>query len=73
MEAKQTAEQWVSVEQIAEHLGVKTFTIYKWLERKDMPAHKVGRLWRFKISEIDEWVRQGGAAEKGEARGAREE
>lgn len=58
------AEQWVSVEQIAHHLSVKAFTIYKWLERKDMPAHKVGRLWRFKISEVDSWVKSGGAAEE---------
>ena len=64
MEAQDTAEQWVSVEQVAQHLNVKTFTIYKWLERKYMPAHKVGRLWRFKITEIDNWVRQGGAAEE---------
>jgi excisionase family DNA binding protein len=51
-------EQWVSVEQIAQHLNVKAFTIYKWLERKDMPAHKVGRkaLWRFRTSEVDKWV-----------------
>ncbi len=61
MEVQDTAEQWVSVEQIAHHLNVKAFTIYKWLERKDMPAHKVGRLWRFKISEIDAWVRSGGS------------
>ena len=63
MEVHDTAEQWVSVEQIAQHLNVKAFTIYKWLERKDMPAHKVGRLWRFKITEIDQWVRRGDAAE----------
>jgi excisionase family DNA binding protein len=62
MDARDTAEQWVSVEQIAKHLNVKTFTIYKWLERKDMPASKAGRLWRFKVSEVDEWVRRGGAA-----------
>jgi excisionase family DNA binding protein len=54
-------EQWVSVDQIAKHLNVKPDTVYKWLERKDMPAHKVGRLWRFKISEIDRWVLKGGA------------
>jgi len=66
MEAQVTAEQWVSVEQIAQHLNVKAFTIYKWLERKDMPAHKVGRLWRFRISEIDDWVQTGSAGkEKG--------
>jgi excisionase family DNA binding protein len=57
--ANRPAEQWVSVEQIAQHLHVMPFTIYKWLERKAMPAHKVGRLWRFKISEIDAWVRSG--------------
>jgi excisionase family DNA binding protein len=64
MEVQDAAEQWVSVEQIAQHLNVKAFTIYKWLERKDMPAHKVGRLWRFKITEIDEWVRRGDAGEE---------
>lgn len=66
MEAQSPTEQWVSVEQIAQHLNVKAFTIYKWLERKHMPAHKVGRLWRFKISEIDQWVKSGGAAEENE-------
>jgi excisionase family DNA binding protein len=62
MESNFGAEQWVSVEQVASHLNVKALTIYKWLERKDMPAHKVGRLWRFKISEIDAWVRSGGSS-----------
>ncbi|MGO9245171.1 MAG: excisionase family DNA-binding protein [Verrucomicrobiia bacterium] len=38
-------------------------TIYKWIERKRLPAHKVGRLWKFKATEVDEWVRQGKAAE----------
>lgn len=63
MEVTMQIEQWVSVDEIAPHLAVKPDTIYKWLERKDMPAHKVGRLWRFKISEVDQWVRIGGAAE----------
>ncbi len=64
MEAQSTAEQWVSVGEVARHLNVKTFTIYKWLERKDMPAHKVGRLWRFKITEVDSWVKSGDAGER---------
>lgn len=62
MEANDSAEQWVSVDQIAQHLDVKPFTIYKWLEHKEMPAHKVGRLWRFKTSEVDSWVKSGKAA-----------
>lgn len=63
MEIDSDSEQWVSVEQVAQHLNVKPDTVYKWLERKDMPAHKVGRLWRFRISEINQWVKSGGAAE----------
>ena len=31
---------------------------------KDMPAHKVGKLWKFKISEIDQWIIKGDAADK---------
>jgi excisionase family DNA binding protein len=57
------AEPWVSVEQIAEHLGVTRDSIYRWIDRKGLPAHRVGRLWKFKASEVDEWVRAGGAVE----------
>lgn len=53
--------RWLSVDEIAEYLGIRRDTVYKWIERKDMPAHKVGRLWKFKAEEIDEWVRSGRA------------
>ena len=56
-------EPWLSVEQIAEHLGVTRDSIYRWIERKGLPAHRVGRLWKFKASEVDEWVRAGGSDE----------
>ena len=62
--ADRESSRWRSVYEVAAHLGVKPATIYKWLERKSMPAHKVGRLWKFKISEIDQWVRAGGSANK---------
>ncbi len=55
--------RWLSVDEIAAYLGVKRDTVYKWLTRRGMPAHKVGRLWKFKMSEIDEWVRSGKAAD----------
>lgn len=53
--------RWLSVDEIAEYLGIRRDTVYKWIDRKDMPAHKVGRLWKFKAEEIDEWVRSGRA------------
>lgn len=54
-------EPWTSVDAIARHLGVARDSIYRWIERRSLPAHKIGRLWKFKISEVDEWVRGGGA------------
>ena len=54
-------ERWLSVEEIAAHLGVNRDTIYKWIDRKKMPAHKVGQLWKFLISEVDRWVKDGHA------------
>ena len=59
----QEQERWLSVEEIAAHVGVNRDTIYKWIERKQMPAHKLGKLWKFQVSEIDEWIRAGKAAE----------
>ena len=56
-------DRWHSVDEIAEYLGVKRDTVYKWIERKGMPAHKAGRLWKFKKEEVDHWVRGNGGAE----------
>jgi len=61
MELDLIAEPWVSVEDVAKHLGIAKDSVYRWIERKGLPAHRMGRLWKFKISEVDEWVRQGGA------------
>ena len=60
------AEPWVSVDDIAAHLGVAKDSVYRWIEKKGLPAHKMGRLWKFKVSEVDEWVREGGAAQGSE-------
>jgi len=59
------AERWLSVDEIAAHLGVNPDTIYKWITRKSMPAHKLGRLWKFLASEVDQWVKCGSASDSG--------
>jgi len=58
-------ERWVGVAAVAAHLGVNKDSIYRWIEDKGLPAHRVGRLFRFKLSEIDEWVRVGGEGKAG--------
>ncbi len=57
------SDPWASVEDIADHLGVSKDTVYAWIAKRAMPAHRVGRLWKFQPSEVDAWVRTGGAAD----------
>ena len=57
-------DKWLSVNEISDYLGVRIESIYRWLKTKEMPGHKVGRHWKFKKSEIDEWVKSGGASDE---------
>ena len=54
-------DRWLSVEEIADHLGVTKDSIYRWIEKRGLPAHKLGKLWKFKKNEVDGWVRSGEA------------
>lgn len=57
----QPAEPWVSVDVVSAHIGVTKDSVYRWIDAKGLPAHRVGKLWKFKLSEVDDWVRAGGA------------
>lgn len=57
------SERWLSVEEMAGYLGVSKDTVYAWISKKNMPSHRIGRFWKFKVDEVDQWVRSGGAAE----------
>ena len=52
----------LSVDEMAEYLGVSKDTVYAWVTGKGMPGFKVGRFWKFKKEDVDAWVREGGAA-----------
>jgi excisionase family DNA binding protein len=56
-------DRWLSVDEIAEYLGVKRDTIYKWIIERQMPAHKIGRLWKFKKYQVDKWIETNGASQ----------
>lgn len=60
-------ERWVGVQDVAKHLGVNKDSVYRWIEKMGLPAHRVGRLFRFKISEIDDWVRASGTSGAGDS------
>jgi len=50
-------DRWLSVGEIAGYFGIKQDTVDKWIKRRELPAHKAGRLWRFRIAEVDNWIR----------------
>ena len=54
---------WHNVDEVADHLQVTRETIYVWIAERHMPAHRVGRRWRFDLAEVDAWVRSGKAAD----------
>ena len=55
--------RWYSLKEVCEYLGVSRDTIFKWIETKNMPAQKIGRHWKFKLDEVDAWIKSGQAAE----------
>ena len=50
--------------EMCEYLGVSRDTLLTWINEKGMPASKVGRSWKFKISEVDAWIKSGEAADR---------
>ena len=59
MEDRET--RWLSVADVADHLGVARDTVYRWIDTKGIPAHRVGRFWKFQLPEVDAWVKSGDA------------
>jgi len=55
-------DRWLSVDEICKYIGVSKDTVYKWIDKYGMPAHRMGRLWKFKKEQVDAWVEAGGAA-----------
>ena len=61
--AEVNTDKWINIDEAAEYLGVKSGTIRDWIRKgKDIPAQKIGKQWKFKCSELDEWVKSGKSA-----------
>lgn len=53
---------WIGLEEAAKYMGVTKETIRNWIKKTDIPAHKIGKLWKFKKSELDDWIKSGNSA-----------
>lgn len=64
MQEMKSNDGWVGIEDAAKHLGVKPVTVRDWIRKgKNIPARKIGKQWKFRLSELDEWVESGESAE----------
>lgn len=60
----QNQDNYINLDEAAEYLGIKPVTLRSWIKdpKNEVPAHKVGRMWKFKRTEIDAWVNSGKSA-----------
>lgn len=49
-------EQLLSIRDVAEFLQLNQTTIYAWAQQGTLPGYKLGRTWRFRLSEIEAWL-----------------
>ncbi len=54
-------DKWLGIEEVANYLGVNKDSVRNWIKNPDscIPAHKIGRQWKIKLSELDEWIKSG--------------
>ena len=56
-------DKWIGIEEAAEYLGIKPITVRDWIKKDTgIPACKIGKKWKFKLSELDAWVKSGKSA-----------
>ena len=49
--------RYMGIKEISEYLGIKETTVYAWVFQKKIPHTKLGKLLKFEIVEIDQWLR----------------
>ena len=65
-------EHLVGLEDVASHLDVSKDTIRAWIKKGTIPFHKVGRQYKFRMSEVDAWVDSGESADADKNSGTEE-
>ena len=59
MASEELRDKWFNIEDVAEYLSITEETARTWLKEGKLPAYRVGKRFKFKLSDVDEWVRSG--------------
>ena len=58
------SDNWINLEDAAEYLSIKPITLRTWIKKNSgLPAHRVGKFWKFKKAELDDWIQSGKSAD----------
>jgi len=49
-------EKLLTLYEVAAYLRLNKFTVYRMVERGELPAIKVANQWRFKEKDLDKWL-----------------
>lgn len=49
-------KRYLSIKDISEYLGLSKATLYLWVEERKVPCHKIGKVIRFDINEVNKWM-----------------
>ena len=52
-------ETYLTIEELASHLKLAVKTIRRWLLNREIPFHKIKKVIRFRLSEIERWIENG--------------
>ena len=55
-------DNWIGIEEAAQYMGVTKETVRNWIKKRGIPAHKIGKLWKFQKCELEEWIKSGKSA-----------
>ncbi|MBM4066603.1 MAG: helix-turn-helix domain-containing protein [Planctomycetes bacterium] len=50
-------DEWLNAEDAAKYLNISITNLYAMAQTNKIPAHKVGKMWRFNIQEINTWIK----------------
>ena len=49
-------EKLLNIEKAAKYLDIHPMTLYRWARKKQIPAAKISKIWRFKKEKLDAWI-----------------
>ncbi len=54
----------IDINELSEYIGLSTSTIYSWVSQRRIPFVKCGRLTKFDLQRINDWIKESSVDEK---------